>query len=110
MSMIMATPSERDLIWDRRMAIWDYNSSLSGAKKAGREEGRKEGMKAGMKAGREEGMKAGREEGMKAEKKRLNSLISKLLDENRIEDIKRSTVDPEFQDKLYRELFTEESE
>ena len=98
MSMIMATPSERDLIWDRRMAIWDYNSSLSGAKKAGREEGRKEGMKAGMKAG------------VKAENKRLNSLISRLLDENRIEDIKRSTVDPEFQDKLYRELFTEESE
>ncbi len=93
MSMIMATPSERDLIWDRRMAIWDYNSSLSGAKKAGREEGRKEGRK------------EGREEGMKAENKRLNSLISKLLDENRIEDIKKSTVDPEFQEKLYRELF-----
>ena len=98
MSMIMATPSERDLIWDRRMAIWDYNSSISGAKKAGWEEG--------MKIGWEEGLKAGREE----EKKRLNSLISKLLDDNRIEDLKKSTADPEYQDKLYRELFSEEPE
>ncbi len=81
MSMIMATPSERDLIWDRRMAIWDYNSSLSGAKKAGREEGRKEG------------------------ENRLNALYLQLAKENKFDDIKRSTIDPEYREKLYRELF-----
>ena len=84
MSMIMATPSERQLIWDRRMAIWDYNSSMSGARKAGREEGRK----------------VGREE--------TEALIAKLVSENRIEDIRRSTTDPAFREKLYQELLSED--
>ena len=92
MSMIMATPSERQLIWDRRMAIWDYNSSMSGARKAGREEGKK--------VGREEGRKVGREE--------TEALIAKLVSENRIEDIRRSTTDPAFREKLYQELLSED--
>ena len=100
MSMIMATPSERQLIWDRRMAIWDYNSSMSGARKAGREEGKKVGREEGRKVGREEGRKVGREE--------TEALIAKLVSENRIEDIRRSTTDPAFREKLYQELLSED--
>ena len=82
MSVIMSTPSEKQLIWDRRMAIWDYNNSMSGARKAGIKEG----------------------------ESRLNSLISKLLEENRIDDIRRSAADPEYREKLYRELLPEDCE
>ena len=43
MNMIMATPSERQKIWDRRMAIWDYNTSIHSAKAEGLNEGLQQG-------------------------------------------------------------------
>ena len=80
MSLIMATPSERQMIWDRKMAIIDYNYSIAGAMAEGRKEGRKEG------------------------ENRLMMLISRLSEQNRFDDIKRCTSDPEYREQLYREL------
>ena len=45
MRVIMGTPSERQKIWDRNMAIWDQNDYIEGAKEEGFAEGRAEGEK-----------------------------------------------------------------
>ena len=45
MRVIMGTPSERQKIWDRKMAIWDQKDYIEGAKEEGFAEGRAEGEK-----------------------------------------------------------------
>lgn len=84
MSMIMSTPSERQKIWDRRMAIWDYNTSIAGAKA--------------------EGYNAGHEEGYNEGESRLSDLISRLSAQKRFDDIIRCTSDPEYRKQLYQEF------
>jgi hypothetical protein len=40
---------------------------------------------------------------MKEERARINQLNSRLIEENRLEDLKRSAEDPEFQQQLLEE-------
>ena len=44
------------------------------------------------------------EEGIEVEKKRLNKLIEILLSEGRIEDLRKSTVNREYQNQLMKEF------
>ncbi len=53
--------------------------------------------------GREEGLKKGRKEGRKEGREELASLMYFLLQEGRIEDVKRVTSDPDFQNQLLQE-------
>lgn len=53
--------------------------------------------------GRIEGRREGRREGRKEGYDSINSLHHKLLDDNRLDDLRRSTVDPEYQQLLFRE-------
>ena len=53
MEMILSNPSERDRIWERKMAIMDYNTGLIGAELRGEERGMKLGAERGMKLGAE---------------------------------------------------------
>lgn len=76
-----------------------YQEGLKQGEKRGEERGLKHGEKIGLKRGEEIGLKRGEEIG----EARLNLLYKKLFDENRIEDLKRSMVDTEYQKKLYTE-------
>lgn len=49
------------------------------------------------------GEERGEERGEKRGEKRLNLLHKKLLDENRIDDLRRSIEDEKYQKKLYKE-------
>ena len=48
MESIMANPDQRQLIWDRHLALMDYNSELISARQEGREEGWEEGLEEGL--------------------------------------------------------------
>ena len=52
----------------------------------------------------EEGIEKGIEKGIEVEKKRLNKLIEILLSEGRIEDLRKSTVNQEYQNQLMKEF------
>ena len=43
MEVIMATPSQRQKIWERKLALMDYNTEIYSAREEGRAEGRVEG-------------------------------------------------------------------
>ena len=48
METIMSDPVQRQIVWDRHLALMDYNSGLIGAKEEGFDEGRREGRKEGI--------------------------------------------------------------
>ena len=58
----------------------------------------------GRKIGEEEGRKIGEEEGRKEATEELNALSAFLIDNNRLEDLRRATQDPEFQQELLEEM------
>lgn len=68
-----------------------------------REEGLEEGRKLGQKIGQEEGRKEGRKEGREETLNLINKLNDILLSEGRVEDLKRSINDREYQAQLLKE-------
>ncbi len=68
-----------------------------------REEGLEEGRKLGQKIGQEEGRKEGRKEGREETLNLINKLNELLLSEGRVEDLKRSINDREYQAQLLKE-------
>ena len=60
-------------------------------------------MERGMQEGRKVGIKQGIEQGIEQEKTRINLLNKKLLEENRLDDLKRSIEDEGYQKKLCEE-------
>jgi predicted transposase/invertase (TIGR01784 family) len=40
MAMIMMNPTERQLLWDRKLALMDYNTEMISARMTGMEEGK----------------------------------------------------------------------
>ena len=58
--------------------------------------------------GIEKGLKKGIKEGIQAGKEQINRLNQRLIDENRLDDLKRAAVDKDFQNQLLIELFPEE--
>ena len=91
------------------VSIFEYNEELHiksekelsyrQGHKAGVEQGIKQGVEQGIKQGVEQGIKQGVEQG----KERLNLLYGKLLSENRLEDLRKSIEDEEYQNRLYEE-------
>lgn len=67
------------------------------------EEGLEEGRKLGQKIGQEEGRKEGRKEGREETLNLINKLNDILLSEGRVEDLKRSINDREYQAQLLKE-------
>ncbi len=61
-------------------------------------------MERGIKQGIERGIEQGIERGIEQGKEKLNLLNKKLLEENRIDDLKRSIEDEGYQKKLYEEF------
>ena len=66
------------------------------------EDGRRDGIKDGRKEGRKEGQEEYRE--------LVNKLNSKLCDDGRMDDLKRTFTDRAYQDSLIKELFPDEWE
>lgn len=60
------------------------------------EDGVQEGQRLGLEQGRELGLEQGQE--------LVNRLISRLLEEGRMDDIKRAVRDQEYQKQLFTEL------
>ena len=44
MELIMTNPSQRQLLWERKLALMDYNTEMRSAREEGRQEGRQEGI------------------------------------------------------------------
>ncbi len=83
------------------MSIFEYNEELhiKSEKELSYRQGHKAGVEQGIKQGVEQGIKQGVEQG----KERLNLLYRKLLSENRLEDLRKSIEDEEYQNRLYEE-------
>ena len=87
-------------------------SDFSEAREAGLAEGRAEGLAEGIVKGRAEGIVKGRaegivkgrEEGISLEQNRFNTLIKKLSEQGRIDDIIRSASDRTYQEQLFKEF------
>lgn len=58
----------------------------------------------GIEIGIKKGIQQGTEYGRQLERERLNKLIGILLEQKRMEDLKRSIAEPEYQEKLFREF------
>ena len=52
MEPIMKEPSQRQLLWERKLALMDYNTEIRSA----RQEGWQEGLQEGRQEGRQEGI------------------------------------------------------
>ena len=65
--------------------------------------GEERGEKRGEKRGEQRGMQRGIQRGIERDRRALNSLIDFLIRDGRIEDLKRSTKDSDFQQKLLDE-------
>lgn len=68
------------------------------------DDGVKKGMERGMERGMARGRELGRELGREEEARQNAALTSRLLKENRLDDLQRSTEDKEFREQLLREL------
>lgn len=68
--------------------------------KKGLEEGIKKGLKKGLDEGREKGLKEGRKE----TEKRYGLLVSRLIAEDRLDDLKRVADDPSLLEGFYKEF------
>jgi predicted transposase/invertase (TIGR01784 family) len=68
---------------NRQKWIWDQTARENEAREEGRAEGRAEGMEQGL--------------------DRINQLINLLLQDNRLEELQRSTTNSEFQQQLLKE-------
>ena len=44
MEPIMKEPSQRQLLWERKLALMDYNTEIRSARQEGRQEGLQEGI------------------------------------------------------------------
>ena len=60
-------------------------------------------QKEAWETGLEEGRKAGMKQGMKEGENRVNKLVRRLMEDNRLEDLKLSSEDKNFQKKLFQE-------
>ncbi len=69
----------------------------------GRDKGHREGLEEGRKEGREEGLKEGLKEDLKEGQVLINRLNMKLIMDNRIDDLKKSLSDHDFQQVLLSE-------
>ena len=52
----------------------------------------------------DDGVKKGMEHGMEKKDNQLTELTARLLEENRLDDLKRSTEDKEFKEQLLKEF------
>ena len=77
------------------IAEYDYDMDIE----VQREEAYFEGREEGRQEGREEGRQEGREEGIE----KLNNLNACLIRDNRLEDLKKSLEDKEYQKQLLEE-------
>lgn len=80
------------------------NEGIERGMERGIEQGIERGIERGMERGIEQGLKQGLEQGRDAGTAEMAALSRKLLDENRLEDLKRATEDPEFRQKLLSEM------
>ena len=70
MEMILANPTQRQLLWERKLALMDYNTEIMDARNTGRMEGRAEGRLEGHAEGRLEGRAEGHSEGVQETNRR----------------------------------------
>ena len=68
-----------------------------------KEEAIERGLREGRIRGREEGREEGRKEGIEAATDRINRLNKHLIQDGRIEDLRRSLEDIDYQKKLIEE-------
>lgn len=70
----------------------------------GMKEGMQQGMEQGIQQGMEQGMQQGMEQGIQQSTHNINSLILRLAELGRTDDIIKSASDAEYQEKLLREF------
>jgi hypothetical protein len=97
--------------WEHERTMRDIASALYSREKIGQKRGEKIGQERGEKIGQERGEKIGQERGEKIGQERgdktgrqaLSTLLQKLLQEDRKEDVDRVLRDNEYQEKLLKE-------
>ena len=75
------------------------------AREEGRREGHREGRRQGRKEGRRQGRKEGHGEGRNEMQEELNALNIRLINENRLDDLRKAATDIVYQSQLLKELF-----
>ena len=94
----------------RKMLLTEYDERAEReylrkeAIELGLEEGREKGLKEGLKEGRKEGLKEGRREGIRQGEERITLLMQRLLESNRMDDMRKALEDREYQKKLLKEF------
>ena len=66
--------------------------------------GLEKGMEKGMQKGMEKGMLEGMEKGMEKGENQLSSLITRLKELGRTDDVFKAAADKQYRDKLYKEF------
>ena len=64
----------------------------------------KEGRREGKREGRREGKREGRREGKREEKQFMSTMITHLLDADRIDDLRRAAKDAAYCQQIFQEL------
>ena len=78
-------------------------------REAGIEQGRKLGLEQGQKLGLEQGKQLGLEQGQKLGQEQILFLTQKLLEEGRLEDLKKASSDEQYRTILLKELYPDNS-
>ena len=96
--------SEEEKVREECEARERYYCEQKAAERIGRTEGRIEGRIEGRREGEIKGRREGEIKGRREERILLNELTKKLIEANRLDDLKRATTDSEYQQKLITEL------
>ncbi|KAI4452818.1 hypothetical protein C823_007403 [Eubacterium plexicaudatum ASF492] len=102
---IISQDKQKQLEYEaREKAIRDHNQLLFEAEQRGEERGEKRGMQRGIERGIECGMQRGIECGMQRGIERICTLNNLLIQNNRFDDLARSSNDTDFREKLFNEF------
>ena len=82
----------------------DFEAAEARGLEKGMQKGMEKGMEKGMLEGMEKGMEKGIEKGMEKGENQLSSLITRLKELGRTDDVFKAAADKQYRDKLYKEF------
>ncbi len=86
-------PAARRLAEERRLAEWNYHTTMARERTAGREEGLEKGREEGLEKGREEGLEKGRCQALRDAVEHLSATLGVELTKAQRERLKTATVE-----------------
>ena len=83
---------------ERKLRIAEFEAGVAEGERRGEKRGLREGERCGLREGEKRGLRKGRQEG-----KAWMNLLAKLMEDNRIDDVKKAIADETYRNQLMGE-------